>query len=658
MILKKSGIMQRKFKIYHILRSLSLLMISLIPALYFSEIIPLLVLPVFTIILIFSCLFMKNKNVKAFSAFIVLVISFLLLWISIMFLLWLIQSPPVDVLYIRLKMILPFSILLAVFVFFTTSVNLNSYAYRKYEPIIFIMVFVFSFWSQGRYNLQVFDRTITAMGFAVLFFLLTLIQLFLCFNFRKKNTVFFAIFIPFFLGLMVLFLYFYNMRAVSNTGGILKQSMFKFDFSDYLTLKEEIKLTDKLLMIVHTPQEDAHNMLRRLYLSGWSPKKGFFEKKAPDENAQILDLPGRPTSIEYKEFPNRKKVKQEYFLVNLGASSLIAMDYPVMVYPYEVWDTVRFNSAYMVESMTLDIYNYDLTADFPTGDVSEGLSKDDLEFYTSIDLETKNWILPIAEKAVKDVDGYYDTIRALWEFLAEGEYKYSLKPGKAKDGNQLKYFLTESKKAYCSYFAFAYCLMLRSLGIPSRVAVGFFISEKSEIMNYFPVRANVAHAWVEVFFPHSGWVSFDPTTSQVAEGEGIEFGEATADDEFKGLLNEILENREFLKYKNEIDELSDEKNSFTKVVSNFLKSRFTLLTISFFIILSVCIFLFFLYPYFIIRFSKNNRKIILTIYKLAQNKKCTTQELFVLMQKAKFSNECTEEDVKKAKHLFKSEKKM
>jgi hypothetical protein len=40
---------------------------------------------------------------------------------------------------------------------------------------------------------------------------------------------------------------------------------------------------------------------------------------------------------------------------------------------------------------------------------------------------------------------------------------------------------------------------------------GFLATEWNEYGGYFTVRQRDAHAWVEVYFPHSGWITMDPT---------------------------------------------------------------------------------------------------------------------------------------------------
>ena len=54
-------------------------------------------------------------------------------------------------------------------------------------------------------------------------------------------------------------------------------------------------------------------------------------------------------------------------------------------------------------------------------------------------------------------------------------------------------------------------VMLRTLGIPSRVVNGFRSDEFNDLTGYYVVRAKDAHSWVEAYFPGYGWQTFDPT---------------------------------------------------------------------------------------------------------------------------------------------------
>lgn len=78
----------------------------------------------------------------------------------------------------------------------------------------------------------------------------------------------------------------------------------------------------------------------------------------------------------------------------------------------------------------------------------------------------------------------------------------------------LDHFLFELKKGYCNYYASAEVVMLRSLGIPARLAVGYAQGEANLQNSLYVVRERDLHAWPEVYFPKYGWVEFEPTVNQ------------------------------------------------------------------------------------------------------------------------------------------------
>jgi transglutaminase-like putative cysteine protease len=86
--------------------------------------------------------------------------------------------------------------------------------------------------------------------------------------------------------------------------------------------------------------------------------------------------------------------------------------------------------------------------------------------------------------------------------------------------NPLVGFLTQTRAGYCQYFAGAMALMLRYLGIPARVAVGFSSGTYDQGRRVWVVTDHDAHAWVEVWFADYGWLPFDPTPSQGRPEQG------------------------------------------------------------------------------------------------------------------------------------------
>jgi hypothetical protein len=86
-------------------------------------------------------------------------------------------------------------------------------------------------------------------------------------------------------------------------------------------------------------------------------------------------------------------------------------------------------------------------------------------------------------------------------------------------------FLSIDRAGYCQQFSGAMALMLRMLGIPSRVATGFTPGGRDPSRNTFLVDDTDAHDWVEVFFPGIGLVTFDPTPG--AAPASTQFGDDT-----------------------------------------------------------------------------------------------------------------------------------
>ncbi len=91
-------------------------------------------------------------------------------------------------------------------------------------------------------------------------------------------------------------------------------------------------------------------------------------------------------------------------------------------------------------------------------------------------------------------------------------YSYDLDIPPFPDGAEnADYLIFESKRGYCEHFATAMAVMCRIEGIPTRLVTGFAPGIYNPITGYYEVRCDDAHAWVEVYFRHAGWLTFDPT---------------------------------------------------------------------------------------------------------------------------------------------------
>lgn len=103
-----------------------------------------------------------------------------------------------------------------------------------------------------------------------------------------------------------------------------------------------------------------------------------------------------------------------------------------------------------------------------------------------------------------------DSINAIYRFLHDGEYSYSLKNLPITE-NPVEDFLLKEKYGNCEYFASAFAVMLRLAGIPSRVVGGYRGGYFNEIGRYYLVPQKNAHVWVEAYTDENVWVRLDPT---------------------------------------------------------------------------------------------------------------------------------------------------
>jgi transglutaminase-like putative cysteine protease len=118
----------------------------------------------------------------------------------------------------------------------------------------------------------------------------------------------------------------------------------------------------------------------------------------------------------------------------------------------------------------------------------------------------------LARTVTADYDNALDKARILSSYL-RGNYRYRLETTAARQPDPLAHFLFESRQGHCEYFASALAVMLREIGIPSRVVTGFVASEYNPITGWHVVRMSDAHSWVEAWLPERGWFGFDPTPS-------------------------------------------------------------------------------------------------------------------------------------------------
>ena len=306
----------------------------------------------------------------------------------------------------------------------------------------------------------------------------------------------------------------------SNSAGLVQ-----LDFGQYVSLEDEIRLSNEIIMYADLPEL---KYIRRFVLSGYNSNFYFFKEANKFEN----DIPNLSDNHYWecpikKDYKSRLEFNQRYYIVKFSYNAVFSVNDPYKIIPLENINPQRFITNYKVHSMSLFENKGMLSKIKDFGN----MQRDMYSYYTKGTSDKR--VVDLANKITKNKINVYDKVISIQNYLSKN-YKYSLKPGGKDKTDKLMYFLFENKQGYCTYFAFSLVLLCRSIGIPSRVAVGFLPSKNREWYNKYLIMGMDAHAWCEVYFLDYGWVTFDvPTFSPSEELKSENQNE---------LLNKLIEN--------------------------------------------------------------------------------------------------------------------
>jgi transglutaminase-like putative cysteine protease len=122
-------------------------------------------------------------------------------------------------------------------------------------------------------------------------------------------------------------------------------------------------------------------------------------------------------------------------------------------------------------------------------------------------------------------------------------YEYSYETIERQNYTPLDWFLFDARRGHCELFASALAMMLRSVGIASRVATGFSLGDPNPLTGFHEVRALDGHAWVEAYIEGQGWLMLEPTPFYPLPQPGIDRQIA---EQMDGYLDRLAETRELL----------------------------------------------------------------------------------------------------------------
>lgn len=106
----------------------------------------------------------------------------------------------------------------------------------------------------------------------------------------------------------------------------------------------------------------------------------------------------------------------------------------------------------------------------------------------------------------------YGAALDLQAHLSDGSiFTYSIQNPPVPSNIDAVDWLLQTHRGYCTYYATAMTIMARLLGLPARIVNGFSQGQYNGQKRIWTVAGNDAHSWVQIYFPGSGWLNFDPT---------------------------------------------------------------------------------------------------------------------------------------------------
>lgn len=297
-----------------------------------------------------------------------------------------------------------------------------------------------------------------------------------------------------------------------------------FGFGNFVDLRSRGNLSDELVMRVRAsrPAFWRGGVYDVYSKSSWSD--------ATKETEEVIGLPVIPSGFPFERVSEEASVEMiQTFYVEKPLPNIIFSAYR----PAEIWFPLRQveltdNLSIRASSLLEPGAVYSIVSRLPAPD-PELLKRKEATFadlpepfvnrYTQLPPELPERVRNLAHKIAGDETTVLGKVNAIDEWLQSNTQYLIEIPPQPPGSDAVDHFLFEDRRGFCEQIASAMALMLRSQGVPARLATGFAPGERNVFSGYFEVRRDDAHSWVEVFFPGIGWMEFDPT-HEVPQAEG------------------------------------------------------------------------------------------------------------------------------------------
>jgi transglutaminase-like putative cysteine protease len=354
-------------------------------------------------------------------------------------------------------------------------------------------------------------------------------------------------------------------ETVDNYGGqgkdgessmLKKDKKNRFDLKDYTKLSQSLGRSNELLFCAHIdnyfPGTDIPNplYLTAFYYTKFDTLEEIFRRDSLIPSNDLFEpdpsiTPLFATRVDSSVIKNslgtkyRRTIEVEIYKAKLAEDTYLAPNVGYFLQPITVEKDFRdqFYAAFRAKSYISELNSAYFVYNAKDPQIQKfqeqrfeilrevkgyaGTDKKFMDYYTYMPSDAKfQKITELSKRVTANAKTPVDKVIAIRDyFLSKDEagnplFTYTDNPGipDIPSASKLQYFLFENHKGYCAYYAGATLFMLRSLGIPSRITVGFMTVDRSDKnKGWYWYYADQAHAWVQVYFPGYGWMDFDTT---------------------------------------------------------------------------------------------------------------------------------------------------
>lgn len=214
-----------------------------------------------------------------------------------------------------------------------------------------------------------------------------------------------------------------------------------------------------------------------------------------------------PTLTLSQRFTTKLKPDYRVILERTGQNWLFGLDYPITNqkgigltsdFTLRYWDSVNQRLTYQVHWLN------DAPIDLQ---LSPQQHEQNLQLPPTGNPKSRQFAQQLFEQAGQDPIVYS---RALAQWMQSQQFRYTLSPPTLGQ-NRVDDFLFLSKAGFCEHYASSFTFLMRAVGVPARVVVGYQGGEMGRDGKSWEVRQMDAHAWSEIWVAGRGWIRIDPT---------------------------------------------------------------------------------------------------------------------------------------------------